>query len=269
MAVFRLLICFCAAGCASAEHGSTVAATAGGRVVGVEAPFSSARFLEGRSGRGPQISRRFTHTLRVPRNDLLWLLIISPPLFASGRALLSVGVRIDGNWVLMSRRKLRLRDGRAGFRAELALVPLGRRRLLTSPRRRRDLPFFQLRGPVPSIAGGNAWSPADRRRRGSHSTPKLSLRIDGAQYRLVGWLYPVSPAISRHWLRCCHGLRAPIQLERPSRLIAMDEGAYVRFLCSRSGGDVASNFRPLLPRKPAAAPGQLFASREDVIQHRN
>ena len=81
MAVFRLLICFCAAGCASAEHGSTVAATAGGRVVGVEAPFSSARFLEGRSGRGPQISRRFTHTLRVPRNDLLWLLKISRKCF--------------------------------------------------------------------------------------------------------------------------------------------------------------------------------------------
>ena len=46
----------------------------------------------------------------------------------------------------------------------------------------------------------------------------------------------------------------------------MDEGAYVHFLCSRSGGDVVSNFRPLLPRLAAAVPGQLFAGRQDVIQ---
>ena len=47
-------------------------------------------------------------------------------------------------------------------------------------------------------------------------------------------------------------------------VFAVDEGAFVHFLCSRPGGDVVSNFRPLLPQLSAAAPGRLLASREGV-----
>ena len=55
---------------------------------------------------------------------------------------------------------------------------------------------------------------------------------------------------SRHWLRSCRGFESPRTAGTLVSLSAMDEGAFFLFFlpfCSRSGGDMMSNFRPLLP----------------------
>ena len=68
-----------------------------------------------------------------------------------------------------------------------------------------SVPLFEIRAKI-----------SQRRRRRVRA---LKLEGEGVIYhsflnrygpwkRLVGWLYPVSPTDSRHWLRCYHGIRA-------------------------------------------------------------
>ena len=86
-------------------------------------------------------------------------------------------------------------------------------------------------------------------------------------------MYPVSPATSRHWLRSCHGLETQSAGVLVAHLFATDEGASARFLCSRPGGDVVSNFRPLLPpavgrRRPGSflnRPRRCYPSSRPVL----
>ena len=119
---------------------------------------------------------------------------------------------------------------------------------------------------IAEVARGTVKEPHVKWGHGSaHQLKRLQVDAEG----IFGLVSPVSPAKSRYWLRCCHGLGAPIWLERPLRCLCVNEGAFVQFLCSQLGGDVISNFRPLQPRPLATVPEQLFTSREDVIQPRN
>ena len=80
-----------------------------------------------------------------------------------------------------------------------------------------------------------------------------------------GRMFPVSPACSRHWLRGNHGFLHHKMAGALVTPIAMDEGAHAQFLCSRSGGDMMSCFRPLhMPVIHWHSPSSFFAGRGDV-----